>query len=167
MFMNPHQHTTASGFTLIELLVSLSVFIVAVMISTSSVITVLDLNKKAASLQASVDNAHFVMDVLARDIRFGTNMKVDSDGGILSFTNSNGPNVTYELNKNEIVRSIDGGSALPLTFDKFSVEKLHFMLVGSTQPLVVITVEGVSAGGTKFETPINIQTSVAPRALNM
>jgi len=163
------QHTTqhnTKGFTILELLVSLSVFIIVMLISMGAVITILDSNKKAASLQASVDNANFVLDVMSREIRFGTEFVLSGDKSTLSFTRSDDKSTTYQLTNGVIERSV-AGVALPLTFGKFSVDMLLFDLTYTGgQPLVTIYIKGKSGAGSKLETLLDMQTSISPRTLS-
>lgn len=60
-----------SGFTLIEMMVAVSIFSIVALISTSSILAIVDANRKAQSLKSVVNNLHFTMETISRNIRVG------------------------------------------------------------------------------------------------
>ncbi|MEQ1561481.1 MAG: type II secretion system protein [Nitrospira sp.] len=65
------------GFTLIEIMVSVSIFAIIMVISSGSILTILDANRKSQSLRAIMDNLNFTMEAMTRTIRFGSNYHCD------------------------------------------------------------------------------------------
>lgn len=60
-----------SGFTLIELMVSLTIFSIVMLISTGTLLTLIDVNAKAQALYMATTNLSFALDIITRDIRTG------------------------------------------------------------------------------------------------
>src|SRR3989344_8196571 len=104
------------GFSLIEIMVSLSLFIVVIVISMGSILSVLDANRKSQSLRAVMDNLNFTLESMTRSIRFGQNYHCGSSGDItasldctlgadsLTVKASNNLHVTYRLTGGRIAR---------------------------------------------------------------
>lgn len=67
--MHSHQNTTQQGFTLIELMVSLTVFAIVMLISTTTLLTMIDMNAKAQALYSATTNLSFAIDSMTREIR--------------------------------------------------------------------------------------------------
>jgi prepilin-type N-terminal cleavage/methylation domain-containing protein len=59
------------GFTLLEILVVMSIFAVAVLLSTNLFITITKIQRKTASEQRLQGDARFVMELISKDIRLG------------------------------------------------------------------------------------------------
>lgn len=59
------------GFTLVELMVSLSIFSIVMVISTGTLLIMIDINAKAQALYTSTTNLSFALDSMTREIRTG------------------------------------------------------------------------------------------------
>ncbi len=69
--MYSHRYTHQKGFTLIELMVSLTVFAIVMLISTSTLLNMIDMNAKAQALYSATTNLSFALDSITREIRMG------------------------------------------------------------------------------------------------
>ncbi len=59
------------GFTLVELMVSLTIFSIVMLISTGTLLIMIDVNAKAQALYSSTTNLSFALDNMTREIRTG------------------------------------------------------------------------------------------------
>jgi prepilin-type N-terminal cleavage/methylation domain-containing protein len=72
MYMMQHRSIKPSGgFTLIELMVSLTVFAIVMVVSTSTLLTMVNANAKAQALYSATSNLSFALDSMTREIRTG------------------------------------------------------------------------------------------------
>lgn len=60
------------GFTLIEMLMSVALFSIVLVIIMGSIITIIDVNRKAQSLTSIMNNMNFALESLTRTIKTGT-----------------------------------------------------------------------------------------------
>ncbi|QQR64533.1 prepilin-type N-terminal cleavage/methylation domain-containing protein [Candidatus Kaiserbacteria bacterium] len=66
-----HINKERGGFSLIELMVSLSVFAIVMVVSTGTLITLIDANAKAQALNTAMTNLSFGLDSMTREMRMG------------------------------------------------------------------------------------------------
>ena len=67
-----HIHPSFSGgFSLIELMVSLTIFAIVMVISTTTLLTMIDANARTHTLYSSMSNLSFALDSMTREIRTG------------------------------------------------------------------------------------------------
>ena len=71
-----------TGFTLVELMVATTVFVLIVVSSIGSLITLLGASKDSRSLRFAMDNVNFAMESMTRSIRMGVNYYCVSSGSI-------------------------------------------------------------------------------------
>ena len=154
------------GFTLLEMIVSLWVFSTVMLISTSAFLSLISVERRAAALVNIQDNLRFALEVMAKEIRTGTNYSSLSPFTSFSFTNAKGENVTYQLDtaNNLIEKSTGGGAFLPLTSSQIAVNHLRFDVTTTGQPWVTITMKATA----QLQTTIlefNLQTTVSQRKI--
>ena len=143
-----------AGFTLVELLVSIAIFVVIVTFSLGSVLSIMDAGQKSKSLNSVMTNLNFTLEVMSREIKFGTHYSCFTSnsfppsppptfvpyspanctglpgvpaGNSISFVTSDGFNTVYTLDSvnHQIEKSSNGGA--PGSY------------IGVTAPEVVIT----------------------------
>ncbi|OHB03188.1 MAG: hypothetical protein A2920_02340 [Candidatus Zambryskibacteria bacterium RIFCSPLOWO2_01_FULL_43_17] len=176
-----------AGVTLIEPLVSIAVFSVIMAISLGSVLSILDAGRKANSLRSVMTNLNFALEILSREIKFGTNyycgtntasphtLTNDCAGGATSitFTSSTGVDTIYRLQNNQIQKSTDHGvSYSGITSPDIIVQDLKFYVFGSTagntfQPRAFITTRGYAGVKPTAQSKFFIQTSASQRILDI
>ncbi len=103
------------GFTLVELMVSLSIFSIVMVISTGTLLIMIDINAKAQALYTSTTNLSFALDSMTREIRTGyhyycsrvTNFGTNRSEGIENGTQGNGPQGTEILPEDSTMDDCD------------------------------------------------------------
>lgn len=75
-------HSPMRGFTLIELMVSLTIFSILMVVSTGTLLTLIDVNAKAQALSSSATNLSFALDSITREIRTGHYYNCQEASGI-------------------------------------------------------------------------------------
>lgn len=181
------------GFTLIEIMVSVSVFVVIMVISMGTIVTIVDANRKSQNMRTVMDNMNFTIEAMTRTIRFGTNYHCDMDdvspaavtapndcdlstgASSIVVRASNGDTVYYYLTGGRIARKIGiAGTPYFLTSSDVTIDKLTFWVKGSQpystgdlfQPKVVILVGGFSGTKPTSMSSFSMQTSVSQRAFD-
>ena len=147
------------GFTLIELMVSLTIFSVVMVISTGTLLIMIDANAKAQAIYSASSNLTFALDNITREIRMGyhyncftTNGGAPTDslpnqsstvdcattpGNSIAFTREkDGSQVGYRINTTSsnprIEQKIDNGLWVPLTSDDVFIEEFEIIVNNST-----------------------------------
>lgn len=97
MFLTSQQKNNCleKGFTLIELMVASTLFIIVMVVSVGSIISIVDANRKAQALNSVINNLNFAIESMVRDIRTGTGYSIENNGTSISFTNQSGKQITY------------------------------------------------------------------------
>jgi prepilin-type N-terminal cleavage/methylation domain-containing protein len=67
------QKKIGKGFTLVEIMVAISIFAIVAVVAVGALLKIVDANKKAQSLETSVNNLNFIFDSMTREMRVGTN----------------------------------------------------------------------------------------------
>lgn len=183
------------GFTLIELIVAISVFTFIMFISTGSILSIIDANRKSQSLRAVMDNLNYTLESMTRTIRFGTNYHCDITQGTVSNpsdcpvgTGANslavlGPGgvqvrYRYDAANSAIERSTDNGATyIDLTSANVTITSINFRVYGSAsyttegagahyQPQVIIVISGYSGAKPTSRTSFTLQTTVSQRIID-
>lgn len=182
-----------SGFTLVELLVAMGVFVVIVMFTTGSVLGILDAGRKSKAITAVMTNLNFTLEVLSREIKFGSKyycgietppftayLNCPSNGqDSISFIASDGSEIIYRLNNAQIVKSINGGAFVAVTAPDIVIQNLKFFVFNAypqsscptncdyAQPKVVILVQGYAGSKPSIQSSFSVQTTVSQRTLDL
>jgi len=178
------------GFTLIEIMVSVSVFAVIMVISSGSIISVFDANRKSQTLRTVMDNVSLTMESMVRNIRFGTNYHCDITVGTrtqpldcfdangrdsIEIRSSDGKQIAYSLSSGRIVRTIDGSSPYYLTSSDMTITDLTFWVYGSlpyangtnvSQPMMIIVIRGFAGSKASSRSEFTLQTEVSQRTFD-
>ena len=70
-----------SGFSLLELLVATALFSFVMIISVTSLLTIIDGNRKAQALKLAMNNLNFALEGMSRTIRVGTSYHCSTAAG--------------------------------------------------------------------------------------
>lgn len=179
---------TQGGFTLIELLISVALFVVVMMVSVGTLLSLVDANRQAQSLKSVTNNLNFALDSMMRSLRTGYNYSCgggdcSSGGTSITFRDDRDCQVTYSYvgaPTNGISRTIantsDNSNCNPTTNLRITapdviINDMRFYVTGSTagdtsQPFVTIVIKG-TAGGSDTDAAFNIQTSATQRVLDL
>lgn len=170
----------APGFTLVELLISSGLFVVLVGLAAGVFIQTLRTQRIVANLSATMNDAAFVIEEMAREIRTGSAFN-DTSGEVemLQLVNDDGDEVSYKL----IIYSFEGQSVKGIgrcvgdcpsdssyqimTSPKVGVDNLVFILSGTQAgddfpPRVTIILTVAAEKGITT----NLQTTVSSRILD-
>lgn len=181
---NSSTHKEA-GFTLVEVMVSVSLFIVILVASMASILSVFNANQKSKTLRSVMDNLNISMEAMTRSIRFGTNYHCGSTGTItapldcggggsntMSFLGVDGNTVTYSLTGGRITRAINSGATTYMTSSDVTINNLAFRVYGSPhfnngadlfQPEVIIVVGGTVGTKVVTQSSFTLETTVSQR----
>ncbi len=148
------------AFTLIELMVSVTLFITVMLVSVGALMSLVNANRKARSLESVINNLNVALDGMVRAVRMGshyncggltspqegTNEDCPTGGNVISFTpfgfdpvdNSTRWVFTYVppsgSTNGQIFRSRDGGlTDIAITSPEVSITSMQFYVVG-TEP---------------------------------
>lgn len=152
---------TRGGFTLLEMLVSTSLYVIAMLVIVSALISLESASRKARTIRVATDNVSAAVDSISRTIRMGSyfhcgcvgtraelstpsDCESNSTGGgggtCIAFESQNGDpssindQYIYKLSGQQILRSTDTGTTwLNMTAPEISILKLAFY-VGGTSP---------------------------------
>jgi len=146
-----------AGFTLVELIVAAGLFAVVMLISVGALLSLVDANRKAQSLQSVMNNLNVTLDGMVRSIRMGTayhcgpnNLTVPRDCGStadddnnhyrLAFTTFDGERWIYRYARDEngigrIYRSTTGSiqDEVAVTAPEVNIDHMKFYVVGTTR----------------------------------
>jgi Tfp pilus assembly protein PilW len=157
------------GFTLIELLVAMSIFIIVIMVVLGLFTTAIKAQRKAFAMQNAQENARFVMEFMAKEIRMSTiNSSTEST---LSITRSDGSTVTYAIIGGKIERTSPLSSGSISSEEVYITGSFYTEGVGSEDGLqpkltIALKIETLSVKAEE-RTKINIQTTLCQRNLDL
>lgn len=177
------------GFTLIEIIVAISVFTFIMFISTGSILSILDANRKSQNTRTVLDNLNYSVEAMTRSIRFGSNYHCDistgsissvrdctTGGSSIAVLDSNGARVIYRLNNGAIEKSANSGASYSkLTSADVTITNITFYVIGSTpyssesshyQPRVIIVISGFAGVKASSKTSFTIETTVSQRMID-
>ena len=164
---------------MLEMVVAVGVFSVAILLATSSFLSLQNAEKKIQSAVNIQNNLRFAMEIMAKEIRTGESYHCGTDSGTepldclsgsssLTFKNAFGQTIIYRKIDSSIQKSSDGGTIFqPLTSSDVRVDDLKFYVVGAplndnAQPRVLINLKASGQVGASL-TEISLQTSVSQR----
>ena len=96
-----------SGFTLVEMLVSVAVFMSVMTVAVSSLVSIMNVNRKTQEIKNVVDNVTFVVDSISRNTRIGTHYTCSTDGTGFNYVGdclAGGHYFQYQKSANEYVQ---------------------------------------------------------------
>ncbi|MSU56506.1 MAG: type II secretion system protein [Candidatus Taylorbacteria bacterium] len=188
-----HTLKASSGFTLVEMIVAFGIFSIIMVISVGSLVSLIEANHKAQALKTVVNNLHFALENMSRNIRTGYNyhcgfgtVTVPADCATipaiqLVFKDRQGSYVAYRwTGSGDIERSrntdpvalLTSDSFIPITAPEITIEQFGFYVDGTgnndkEQPRVLIVAKGSMQGKSKVISRFNIETIVSQRLLDV
>ena len=196
MQRTPHKRISSggsgqSGFTLIELLISVAVFTMVMVGAMSALLTIVNLSRKAHSLDSVMNNLNFAVDEISRTMRVGSNYQcigqvsggngTDCTGGGtgLTFQDQNNAVVTYQAVQHDAdhpslyeITKTTGGVTQAITAPEIYIQSLKFYVFGTTaypdlnQPRALIVLQGYAGDNPGTRSYFKIQTTVSQRILD-
>ena len=197
MFKKFHTYKKEEGFSLIELMVSLTLFAIVMVVSTGTLITLIDANAKAQALNSAMTNLSFALDSITREIRMGYHYSCkDTDnstnealgatttttdcssisnpsGNFIAFTRErDNVRMGFRLKGGVLQQKTAGGNWMPLVADDVFIQNFE-LVVKNTD-----TYNGTGGSdteqpsidvnnGLETDTDFNIQTHIVQRRLDI
>jgi len=135
------------GITLIELLVGIACFSIVVALVTGIFVTALSAKKQVKELSVLQDEARYIMDYMAREIRTA---EINNSTGVSDTLSIKDGSVTYKFENNQITRNTEALNTVSIS-GSFDVD-------ASDQPKVTINMTL-----TKNNNSIRVQTTISSR----
>ncbi len=195
MYTQHRLQRVSAGFTLIELMVSLTIFAIVMVISTSTLLTMVNANAKAQALYSAASNLSFALDSMTREIRTGyhyyckntdesdeetvgnNNSTNDcASGNFIAFTRERDDvRMGYRLVGGQIQQKING-SWINITADDVHISTFSLIVENTdvedpdndiSQPSTDIIIKGYINNGLDTNTDFHIQTHIVQRRLDL
>lgn len=182
-----HKCSCRKGFTLLEMVIALGLFSLVTVAFVGITLSLLNAQRKAADAQIVQENARFIMELLTKEMRTGTNFTASTTcapaGKEIRFTTTDllTPNRTYFFSSNRLMRlkafaflPSQCANAIELSGEDLFVDNIDFFLRGQIpessplpndgQPTVTINMR-VSGREPLYgsQTILNLQTTVVVR----
>lgn len=183
------------GFTLVEMIVAVALFAVVMLVSVSTLLALINANRKAQALQSVMNNLNIALDGMVRSARMGTAYHCGASGASAPLSPADcsaGDNVfafepygnlltdqpwvySYGVDANgvgRIYKSEEGQVPIAITSPEVSIEELSFYVIGTTrgdniQPKVVVVVKGTAGLMQSNKTTFHIQATAVQRVLDL
>ncbi len=156
------------AFTMPEVLISVGLFTIIIAVTSAAFLTGLRSQRQTIAILNANDNLAYALEMMARDIRMGTDFFAPLDDQ-LSFLGYRDEAIVYRLNNKTIERSVAGGEFEAVTGTSTRIEKLSFDLTGekrydSKQIMITIKLQ-IASKFSSQEIISNLQTTISPRNL--
>lgn len=181
------------GFTLVEMIVAVTLFAIIMLVAIGALLSLVDANRKARTLESVMNNLNISLDSMVRAIRMGTTYNcgaslIPSQTGAdcatgddyFSFapygsdSTQQNERAVYYFQDGRLYRSLAGGSApLAITAPEIEIEDLNFYVIGTqpgdiVQPKVVVVIKGTAGGeDEKIRSTFYIQATAVQRSLDI
>jgi len=183
------QSSGQAGFTLIEMLVSVALFSIVVVIAMGAILTVLDSNRKAQTVNSVMNNLNFAMESITRHVKTGVdpviigsgaNAKLTVDGIVLSGGDFTRQKVSFKFIETDGLGSVgrcigtscsNDASFVAITapevdVDNFLIKQSGYEDAGD-QPRTFIFIEGKVVFNNSIQSTFRTQTTISQRRLDI
>lgn len=165
-----------NGFTLIELVVAAFIFSVLMMLAGGSVVSALNLQRRALNIKKVEENGKFILELMTRELRVANlintpdNSCPGSGGSIINFQHPVNGTIEYSLNGSQVQRRVNSVDTI-ISNPDVEVTRLIFCIIGNTvnddkQPRVTINLGLKSGGSASQAATIDLETTVSQRVLS-
>lgn len=185
------------GFTLVEMIVAVGLFAVVMLISVTTLLALVNANRKAQSLQSVINNLNVAVDGMVRSVRMGSTYHCGTGGNYNTPTDctlgdsflafqpfhtgttpvdpwlywyAEDGNGVGRLYKSETGNLSDG---VAVTSPDVAIESVRFYVIGSTrgdasQPKVLVVIKGTAGlGKIKTRSTFHVQATAVQRVLDL
>lgn len=159
------------GFTLIEMLVSVAIFSIILIVIMGSIVSIVDVSRKARTMTEVMNNLNFTFESMTRTLKTATSIQVQSDGVIVA-NNQDGKEVKYKIEsvngKNKLQKSYDNGGYVDLTSEEVDItEYIIEEKKTDQQPRVFFSMKGRVETAKGIVSEFSMQTTVSQRQLKI
>lgn len=178
------------GFTLIELLVSVALFSIVMSISISTLLAIVDANRKAQNVRTATESLNFAIDGMMRTLRTGHAYACGEDsyleqwdtkdcllgGNAVWVTDDQGYRIRYYRNDSSkaLHRKVfdeSGPASGSLTPPEVDITDLKFYVNGTNdgdqvQPSVTMVIRGEVVTSERLTTRFDLQTTMTQRKID-
>ncbi|MBI2056016.1 MAG: prepilin-type N-terminal cleavage/methylation domain-containing protein [Candidatus Sungbacteria bacterium] len=178
------------GFTLLEMVISIGIFTVVIITTIGLMLSLSNAQIKAANTQVVQDNIRFSMELLAKELRTGTQFSILSPvcgqaGSEIRFEATSGTRVYFWDQTNlRIMRATQpilpgdcngsSGIVVPFTAEDIYIDRFNFLTRGlpagaaDGQPQITIMLRArAKSPKIPLESTLDLQTTVVPRARDL
>lgn len=165
------------GFTLVETLITIAVFSVVVIGIGTIFVQVSAIQRRGFGAQKVQENALFVLESIAREIRVSTIPAGQNSDCVTTFADAlaiihpvNGA-VSYFLTADGVVHRSVGGTSVAISSNDVKFTRLHFCGMGTSldkkqaRIAIIATVQN-NTQGTRDKVQFDLQTTVASREVS-
>ena len=190
----PRHHRGEKGFSLVEMVVAVALFAVIMLVAVGALLSLVDANRKACTLESVMNNLNISLDSMVRSMRMGSHYNcgatlipdpstgADCEVGddLFSFApygsdeSQQNERTVYFFQDGRLYRSQDGGSnSIPITAPEIEIDEVSFYVIGTRpgdiiQPKAVVVVKGTAgAENAKTRTTFYIQATGVQRSLDI
>ena len=170
---NQTQNLKPNGFTLVEILVAVLIFSIVAVVFSSTFISSSKLQKRAFNIQQVEENASYILESMAKEIRVSRVSGPDTNcpslpASTLSITHPVNGNIVYSLQGVSVQRTV-GAIATTISSNTVEFTRLQFCISGTAigdgkQPRVTI-LASMRSKSTLQRSSMDIQTAVSQRFL--
>lgn len=178
MKINPKpktQNQKHAGFTLVEILTTFIVFSFIMVIFSAIFLGSSRLQKGAFNIQQAEENANYILESMAKEIRVSNISGPDttncpsSPAGTLSMVHPVNGNITYSLDGTSVRRTVNGTDTT-ISSNTVDFTRLQFCVLGTVagdnKQTRVTIMASVKSKATQQQASIDVQTTVSQRALS-
>ena len=171
------KHNFSPGFTLVETLVAMAAFAILVTLVGGVMIGALGVQQRAAAVQQVEENASFILETMAKEIRVATltsTEAADCSASTLQFTRIDpvttaSQDVQYRLSGTDLQRTVNGTATI-INTSAIQFTNLRFCILGRgisdhLQPRITI-IASVKTKDANQSATMDIQTTLSQRFLN-
>lgn len=153
------------GFTLVELIVATAIFSVVITMVIGAFSMAIKAQKKVIALQNIQENAKFILEFLAKEVRMGTISTANGIRTNLVFIRSDETSITYVFTDGKITRN-----GVAMNADEVEIiGRFYINGVGpdNLQPKLTVVMQ-LKALGSEFEeeTIINVESTLSQRVID-
>ncbi len=166
-----------AGFTLIEIITAFLIFSIILTVFSSVFLSSSRLQKKAFNIQQAEENANYILESMAKEIRVSRISGPDSNCPSspvtsLSITHPVNGSIIYSLSGTSVQRTVNG-TVTTISSNTVDFTRLQFCISGTPvreardfkQPRVTI-LASIKSKKTQQQAGIDIQTTVSQRFLS-
>lgn len=164
----------SGGFSLVEIMTAFLIFSIILTVFSSVFLSSSKLQKKAFNIQQAEENANYILESMAKEIRVSKISGPDtncpsSPASALSIIHPVNGNIIYSLNGTTVQRTVNG-TVTTISSNTVEFTRLQFCISGTPvgdkkQPRVTISA-GVRSKKTQQQASIDVQTTISQRFLS-